>query len=230
MHLSFARLVPALVLALLCAPLGRAQSPEELFNGKDLSGWKGHLDHWSVEDGAITGRSTTEKPLTYNTFLVWEGEVENFELKLRYRIQGGNSGIQYRSQLIDAEKFIVGGYQADIDSQKRFTGINYEERGRGILAERGQIVAIDAQDKLQVVGSTGDSDALIAQVKDDDWNEYRLVAKGSTLQHYINDKLMSEVQDPASAKAASKGVIALQLHTGPPMKVQFKDLRLTRLP
>jgi hypothetical protein len=105
-------------------------------------------------------------------------------------------------------------------------GINYEERGRGIMAERGEIVAVDAQGKKSRVGSAGDADALLSQIKWEDWNRYKIVAKGHVLQHFINDQLMSEVQDSESAKSAAEGVLALQLHAGPPMKVQFKNIML----
>lgn len=206
-----------------------AESPIELFNGKDLSGWKGS-DNWSVQDGAITGKSTSENPLKNNIFLIWDGTVENFELTLEYKIQGGNSGIQYRSKVIDADKFIVGGYQADIDSSKRFTGINYEERGRGILAERGQVVTISEKGEKAVAKELGTADELIKKVSDTDWNRYKIVAKGNTLQHFINDTLMSETQDSDPSKAAKSGVLAFQLHAGPPMTVQFKNVKLTKIP
>lgn len=216
-----------LTLAIMSPVLG--DSPEVLFNGTDLNGWTGRPANWSVEEGAITGRTTADNPLKENTFLVWDGEASDFELTLQYRIQGGNSGVQYRSKIINAEKFVVGGYQADIDSKPRYTGINYEEKGRGILAERGQIVAIDAEGKKKVVGSSGDKDDLLKLISPKDWNRYRIVAKGSVVQHYINDILMSEVQDGQASKAATKGKIALQIHVGEPMTVQFKDIKLTKL-
>ncbi|MFN9626455.1 MAG: DUF1080 domain-containing protein, partial [Planctomycetota bacterium] len=176
--------------------------------------------------GAITGENKADAPVAQNTFLVYEKPVKDFELTLEFKIVGGNSGIQYRSKVFDKDKFVVGGYQADIDSNKRYMGINYEERGRGIMAERGEIVSIDAQGKKSRVGSAGDADALLSQVKWEDWNRYKIVAKGHVLQHYINDQLMSEVQDSESAKSAAEGVLALQLHAGPPMKVQFKNIML----
>jgi len=221
-----------LSLCFLClvAPAVLGESPEVLFNGKDLNGWTGREANWSVEDGALTGRTTAENPLKENTFLVWNGEAANFELTLQYKIQGGNSGVQYRSKVLDEAKFVVGGYQADIDSTPRYTGINYEERGRGILAERGQIVAVDAEGKKSVVGSSGDKDALVALVSAKDWNRYRIVAKGTVVQHFINDVLMSEVQDGEASKAATTGKIAFQIHVGEPMIVQFKDVQLTKLP
>ena len=201
-------------------------SAVSLFDGKTLQGWSGLSANWSVQDGAITGENKADAPVAQNTFLVYEKPVKDFELTLEFKIVGGNSGIQYRSKVFDKDKFVVGGYQADIDSNKRYMGINYEERGRGIMAERGEIVSIDAQGKKSRVGSAGDADALLSQVKWEDWNRYKIVAKGNVLQHYINDQLMSEVQDSESAKSAAEGVLALQLHAGPPMKVQFKNIML----
>jgi len=202
---------------------------KSLFNGKGLSGWKGDTTRWTVKDGAITGTTKSDPPLKSNTFLVWSGEVADFELRLSYKMVGGNSGIQYRSRLIDDKKFIVGGYQADIDSSPTYSGINYEERGRGILATRGQAIHIRADGKKDLVGSLGDKDALQKKIKNEDWNEYRIVARGNHLQHFINGVLMSEVIDDQKSKTASKGVLALQIHVGPPMVVQFKDIRIKEL-
>jgi hypothetical protein len=197
-----------------------------IFDGKSLSGWSGLTSNWRVEDGAITGENTAAVPIAQNTFLVYEKPVKDFELELDFRIQGGNSGIQYRSKLLDQEKFVVGGYQADIDSGKRYMGINYEERGRGILTDRGEIIAINNEGKKSKVGTTGDPEALLSRIKWEDWNHYRIVARGPLLQHYINDTLMSETRDEEPAKAASEGVLAFQVHAGPPMKVQFKNVML----
>lgn len=220
-------LAPWLVLAALCASV--AASDKSLFNGRDLAGWKG-LDFWTVEDGAITGRTTKEKPTKGNTFLVWEGEVADFELTFRYKIVGGNSGVQYRSQLVDAKGFGIAGYQGDFEAGKTYSGILYEERGRGILAKRGEKVVVrDGADakkpKIEVTGSLGDTDEIQAKIKAGDWNEYRVVARGGHLQHFINGVQTVDVVDE-SAVGARKGLLALQLHAGPPMVVQFKDLVL----
>ena len=196
-----------------------------IFDGKSLEGWEGK-DFWTVEEGAITGRTTAEKPTNGNTFLVWrQGTLDDFELKLRYKIEGGNSGIQYRSH--DHGDFVVGGYQADIDSGPTYSGINYEERGRGILAERGQRVTIHA-DGTKKVEEIGNKEELQKSIKPGDWNDYHLVAKGTTLSHFINGKLMSETIDEQEGKRAQKGILALQLHAGPPMVVRFKDVHLKR--
>jgi len=199
---------------------------KSLFDGKTLSGWSGLAANWRVEDGAITGESLEKEPIANNTFLVYEKPVSDFELTCEFKITGGNSGIQYRSKLIDKDKFIVGGYQADIASQEPYMGINYEERGRGILVERGQIVTMDASGAKIIVGSSGDPAALATRYKVDGWNTYKIVAKGNKCQHFINGALMSELLDLQESKRASEGILAFQLHAGPPMKIQFKNIML----
>jgi hypothetical protein len=229
-HLSRGIFGLALALGLAASSQLAAEDAVKLFNGKDLSGWQGAKERWSVEDGAITGKTTPESLLNYNTFLIWEGGTPaNFELRLKYRIVNGNSGVQYRSKVTDQEKFVVGGYQADIDSTPRYSGILYEERGRGILAERGQKVRINEDGSKDVIGSLGDRDALQTKINNEQWNDYLIVADGNHLKHVINGVTMSEVVDEQSDKAASQGVIALQLHAGPAMTVQFKDIELKEL-
>lgn len=219
----------ALLLGLLLVSTGLAADEEgfvSMFNGKDLSGWRGNKTYWSVQDGAITAKTSAENPLTYNTFLIWEGgQPGDFELRAKFKMVGGNSGIQYRSKVIDEAKFIVGGYQADIDATQRYTGILYEEKGRGILAERGMKLTIGADGKKEPT-TIGDKNELATKIKKEDWNDYTIIAKGNHLQHIINGTLMSETIDNQKDKAATTGVIALQVHTGPAMTVQFKDLRI----
>ena len=223
-------LTPFLALAALCASV--SAEDKNLFNGKDLTGWKG-LDFWSVEDGVITGRTTKEKPTKGNTFLVWEGEVADFELTFQYKIVGGNSGVQYRSKLVDAKAFVVSGYQADFEAGKTYSGILYEEKGRGILAQRGQKTVIKdgekpGKAKVEVTGEVGKSAEIQAKIKAEDWNEYRIVAQGGHLQHFINGVQTVDVTDE-TAVGAKQGLLALQLHAGPPMVVQFKDLVLKEI-
>ncbi len=209
-----------------------------LFNGKDLAGWRGNPDLWSVKDGAITGITKADPKLTHNTFLVYTNqEFSDFELRLSYRIEKGNSGIQYRSRVPKDGPFgpIVHGYQADFEAGKNYSGILYEEGGRGILAKRGEktILRADPQDpnkvKIEVVGSVGNSDEIQAAIKHEDWNDYVVIAKGNHLQHFINGKQTVDVVDEHTAKAAKSGVIALQIHVGPPMVVQFKNIRIKPL-
>jgi len=216
---------------------------KQIFNGKDLSGWKGNTDLWSVRDGAITGVTKAEPKLTHNTFLVWqEGKLANFELRLRYRIVKGNSGIQYRSKVIDQGDFgpIASGYQADFEAGTKYSGILYEEKGRGILALRGEKVEIDGMKEVKkgkrvrkqpvkkVTGSLGDTAEMQKKIKSEQWNDYRIVAKGNHLQHFINGMQTVDVIDKGPGNAKS-GILALQIHVGPPMTVQFKDIRLKKL-
>jgi hypothetical protein len=218
------------LLALLALASTAVAEDKNLFNGKDLTGWKG-LDFWSVEDGCITGRTTKEKPTKGNTFLVWQGgEIGDFEFTFKYKIVGGNSGVQYRSKVVDEKAFVVGGYQADFEAGKTYSGILYEEKGRGILAQRGQKTVIKDGDKpgkakVEVTGEVGKSAEIQAKIKAEDWNEYRIVAQGGHLQHYINGVQTVDVTDE-TAVGAKKGILALQLHAGPAMVVQFKDLVL----
>lgn len=200
-----------------------------IFNGKDLAGWDGNPKLWSVKDGAITGQTTPENPTQGNTFLIWrEGELDDFELRCSFRMVGGNSGIQYRSK--DFGNWVVGGYQADMEAGETYSGILYEERmTRGIMAERGQRVVWGADGKKQVTGSVGDSKEIQASIKKEDWNEYAIVAQGTHLIHTINGRVTVDVEDNDPQKSVRQGILALQLHAGPPMTVQFKDLRLKRL-
>ncbi|MFM8890849.1 MAG: DUF1080 domain-containing protein, partial [Planctomycetia bacterium] len=199
-----------------------------IFDGRSLDGWEGKSEFWSVRDGAIVGETTVEKPTPGNTFLIWrQGDVDDFELALKYRITGGNSGIQYRSK--DFGDSVVGGYQADFEAGASYSGILYEERGRGILAQRGERIAI-AEDGTKTAGERlGKSDELAKVIRQGDWNDYRIVARGTRLQHFINGTLMSETVDRQADKRSAKGVLALQLHAGPPMKVEFKDIGLKRV-
>lgn len=201
---------------------------EPIFDGTSLEGWEGAEGLWSVEDGAITGRTTAENPITSNTFLIWRaGELKNFELRLKFRIVAGNSGIQYRSS--DMGDHVVGGYQADIDATNRFMGILYEERGRGILANRGQKVLIHADGTIEEQGRTCDEAELLASLKEEEWNEYVITANGNHLTQSINGHVTVDVTDEQSEKAKESGILAFQLHVGPAMIVQFKDIMLKQM-
>ncbi|MGE3309632.1 MAG: DUF1080 domain-containing protein [Limisphaerales bacterium] len=228
----------ALTLALFA--LHSARAAEEgftpLFNGKSLEGWEGNTALWSVQDGAITGQTKADTALKHNTFLVWKGgTVGDFELRLRYRIVNGNSGIQYRSRVVEqgAQGPIVSGYQADFEAGKTYSGILYEERGRGILAQRGQKTRIVAgtggKAKVEPTGSVGKSEEIQAAIKHEDWNDYVVIAKGNHLQHFINGVATVDVTDEDTAHAATSGILAFQVHVGPPMTVQFKDVRIKKL-
>ena len=215
---------------LIFAASAPAQEWVPIFNGKSLEGWEG-TKHWSVQDGAITGTITPETLLKTNTFLVWKaGKLENFELKAKFRITASNSGIQFRSKQMEKGDFVVGGYQADIDATGGFAGILYEERGRGILVPRGDKVVIDPKGAKSKVGSLGDSKEIIAGYKAGEWNEYLIIAKGNHIQQFLNGKQTIDLVDHQEDKRALEGILALQIHVGGPMVVQFKDLLLKRLP
>jgi hypothetical protein len=217
---------------------------QEIFNGRDLTGWKGDPTRWSVRDGALTGQTSDAAPLEANTFLIWQdGKPANFELRLSFRLTGqnsqqsANSGIQYRSRVIDAATFAVGGYQADIDLSGKYAGMLYEERGRGIIMTPGEKVRVtaatpDAKKKAAVekLAVVTDRAALTAAYKIGEWNEFTIIAEGNHLRHYLNGVLTADVTDADPAHAATAGVLALQLHKGPPMTIQFKNVILKTLP
>ena len=227
-----------ILLSLLALASFTHAGEKKLFNGKDLTGWKGQPEFWSVKDGAITGQTTKEVPVKENTFLIWDGVVGDFELHLKYKIVDangasdgfGNSGVQYRSKIVKPEYSVVSGYQADFETGKTYSGILYEEKARGILAQRGQKVIIHEGDapnkpKIEVTGEVGKSEDIQAAIKPADWNEYTIIAKGGHLQHFINGKPTVDVTDE-TAFGAKDGKLALQLHAGAPMTVQFKDIVL----
>ena len=199
-----------------------------LFDGKTLKGWDGDPRFWSVKDGAITGQTTTDNPTGHNTFLIWrDGVLGDFQLDVDFRLVGGNSGIQYRSQ--ESDDWVIGGYQADFDADGRFSGILYEERGRGILAMTGKKVEITASGEKKEIGQVGNAEEIRAAVKKEQWNHYTIVAQGNHLTHKINGLVTVEVVDNQVDKRSMSGLLAMQVHQGPPMQVQFKNIHLTKL-
>jgi hypothetical protein len=197
-----------------------------IFNGKDLTGWEGEPGFWSVEDGAITGTTTVQKPLDHATYLFWRGgKPADFELRAAYRFQGssGNSGINFRSQQLP--KWDVKGYQADMETGPTYTGILYECNQRAIMTQRGQKVVIDENGKREVT-ALPDAPDYQKLIKPNEWNEYTVIARGPEIILKINGAVTSQVIDRQKGKAAADGLITLQLHPGPPMKVQFKNVRI----
>ncbi|MGH9719270.1 MAG: 3-keto-disaccharide hydrolase [Bryobacteraceae bacterium] len=204
---------------------------DAIFDGKTLNGWDGDTNFWRAEGGAIAGETTAAKPLKQNTFLIWRGGApKDFELKLEYRINSTNSGIQYRSVEVPGDvKWVLKGYQADIDAQNRYTGQLYEERGRGFLALRGQFTRILEPKKQTLIGSPGDGEALKAFIKNDDWNEFHVIARANNIIHVMNGHVMSMVVDDDAQNRAMEGLLGFQLHVGPPMKVEFRKIFLRKL-
>jgi len=246
--LSLRTALSACALLFAQALLGAVPAPgsesgfTSLFNGRDLTGWLGAPGYWSVEEGAITGRSTILHPARGNTFLIARvGDqnrvVDDFELRFSYRIVANNnngfanSGVQYRS--LDKGNFVVGGYQADFEAGSTYSGILYDEGGgaggRGIMAERGESVKWSVDGQKSVVASLGKSADIQAKIRPNDWNEYVIVARGNELKHFINGVQTVNVVDETLGKRLVAGVLALQLHAGDPMTVQFKNIRIKSL-
>lgn len=201
-----------------------------LFDGKSLEGWSGDPTLWRVEDGALTGETKAESPIEHNTFLTWaDGELDDFELKLDFRISGGNSGVQVRSFAL-AKPHAVGGYQADIDFGNAWSGSWYGEAFRGVLAKRGQKATIGEDGKPSVTGETGDNAALAQGIKPGEWNHMLITARGPKLTVSINGTLMSAILDEDKDVRRRQGLLAFQLHKGPPMKAQFRNIEVKRLP
>ncbi len=202
-----------------------------IFDGKTLEGWDGDPKFWRVEDGAITGQTTKENPTRGNTFIVWKGgEPADFELELEYKIEGGNSGIQYRSfRKSKTDPWRIGGYQADFEAGDTYSGICYGEAFRGILSHRGQKTTLSLDDKGKLVRKAekfGESAEIGKAVKKGEWNAYRIVAKGYEFTQYINGVKTTVLIDNDDKARRPNGLLALQLHAGPAMKVQFRNIRL----
>lgn len=217
-----------------------------IFDGKSLKGWDYDPTHWSVDNGLLVGEVTSKNPLKSNTFIIWQdGLPADFELKLEFRISGsGNSGINYRSTQLDTIPYALKGYQADIDGKNRYTGQNYEERKRTTLAYRGEKVRIpdykkpdepgslksgiknNAWQNREIIASLGNDKELQSKIKVEDWNSAHLIVTGNRMQHYINDILMSDVTDLDKDNRKLSGFLGLQLHVGPPMKVEYRNIKI----
>lgn len=252
-------LVSAALLALslgilhTAAPIAQQQGPtplalddrtgfEAIFDGKSLQNWEGDPAFWKAAGGAIVGESTAENPVNENTFLVWRGgEPADFELKVELRMNAGNSGIQIRSTHLPpgtksgtrevAGKWVLKGYQADFDAENVYTGMWYEERARGFLARRGETTYIAAGGGApRVVGRLQRSeDELKRIIKQGDWNHVHVIARGSTLINVVNGHVTAVVVDDDMKNRAMKGLLGFQIHTGPPMKIEFRNVYLKKL-
>lgn len=205
---------------------------KNLFDGKSLDGWDGNPVHWSVKDGAIVGENTKENPTKGNTFLIWKGgTLGDFDLTLECKIVGGNSGIQYRSFVKPGthDGWRIGGYQADFEAGEKFSGICYGEAFRGILSMRGDktTLSVDSKGKLKKkIEKFGDTNEIGKAVKKEAWNTYRITANGYHFVHYINGVKTMELIDNDEKTRRSDGLLAFQVHAGPPMKVYFRNIVL----
>jgi hypothetical protein len=215
--------------------LGDHAGFESIFDGTSLKGWDGDPSFWRAENREIVGQSTDEHPLEKNTFLIWRGgEPADFELKVEFRMNSTNSGVQIRSVQLppggDVGKWVMKGYQADIDFANQYTGQIYEERGRGFLAMRGQAVYVPNEGRPKVIGNLQQSaDELKAVIKTNDWNQVHLVARGNTIVQILNGAVTSIVIDDDSKNRTLRGLLGFQMHVGPPMKVEFRNIWLKKL-
>ena len=203
----------------------------QIFNGKDLSGWDGDPRLWSAKDGVIRGQTTEQNPAKGNTFCIWRGgKLKNFVLKIKFRIENGNSGIQYRSK--DVGNWVVSGYQAEVANSPGKVGFLYDERARGSMVKVGDVVVVDEKGNKNVVGKIADTNELIkaGDYKDKDWNEYTIIVRGNHIIHILNGFQTIELIDNDPNSRAMEGILALQIHAGPPMVVEFKDIRVKHLP
>lgn len=191
--------------------LASAEEFEPLFNGKDLTGWKGNPALWSVKEGMIVG-STEGNTIEHNQFLISEEEYSDFVLKVSVKLRNHNSGIQFRSEEVPDLEYAVAGYQADV-AEKTYFGMLYEERKRGFMPYWQEM-------------SAEERDAVFAAADVDGWNDFVITCEGDRIKMELNGKTTCDIRDPEGAK---KGVIALQLHSGPAMEVYFKDIAIKEL-
>lgn len=228
-----------IVLAAFLSGTLSGEEPKEkgfvsMFNGKDLSEWEGNEPLWSVADGCIVGETKMEGPrkIDYNRFLIWKGgEVDDFTLRFEARVSpGGNSGIQYRSWINpDKEKpFSVFGYQVDFDGINRSTGKIYGENYRKTLAYRGTRAEVGDDHKPKEIERFVDDDALKSKISTNDWNSFEVIAEGFTFTQKVNGELTCVLTDNDLEMRRRSGIIAIQLHVGPAMKVELRNLRIKK--
>jgi len=198
-----------------------------IFDGVTLNGWDGDPTFWRAEDGAIIGESTPEKVVQQNTFIIWRGAiVRDFELKAEFRINGTNSGIQYRShEMPDVAPWVLSGYQADMDINNSYTGGLGEERGRrNVMVPRGQMIRLVENDTYKQLGTLGDPAEIADSFVPNGWNSYHIIARGPVLIHILNGRVAAIMIDEDEANRAMEGVIGFQMHVGQPFKVEYRNI------
>lgn len=206
-----------------------------IFDGKTLKDWDGDLTFWRVENGEIVGETTPQKVVKLNNFLIWRGgTVKDFELKVEFKLSGTNSGIQYRSlELPDVGKWVLKGYQADLDFTNGFTGNLHEERGRKpghvVLAPRGQLTRITEGPKYKTLATLGDPQLLRGVVNVNGWNQYHIIARGPIMIQILNGHLVSATIDEDTKNFVPEGLIGFQMHVGPPFKVEYRNILYRKL-
>ena len=218
------------------ATAAEADGFKALFNGKDLTGWDGNPELWSVQDGVIVGETTSEKVAKGNTFLIWKGgSLKDFELHVSVKIEGGNSGVQYRSKNLG--NWSMAGYQCDVRTpaydrkdHKNCTGKIYSEReGRGQMALGGEKAVYGTDGKKAVTGQVNQVEKITKALDQGQWQELVITAKGNQIVQKVNGETVCELTDEDEGKRALSGNLGLQIHAGNPMKVLFKDIQLKEL-
>jgi hypothetical protein len=232
------RLTIVFLMAMLCwAQKGPAVPPlaesgfTQIFDGKSLTAWDCDPDFWKVENGEIVGETLADHQPKQNIFCIWKGGAPaDFDLKLQYKLTGltGNSGIQYRSvEMPEVAKWVMKGYQADIDGKQVYTGQIYEERARTFLALRGQVAYVGDGKKTGSIGSTGTDEELKAVIKENDWNDLEIIARGNTIVQLLNGRVMCVLVDDDKANRKMDGEIGIQLHkTAAAMKIETRNIRI----
>jgi hypothetical protein len=218
---------------------------QSIFDGT-MKNWDGDPSIWKAEGNVLTGTTTEANPLKENTFVIWRGgEPADFELKVEYRMSATNSGIQFRSVHLPqgtpspnpanpdakiAGKWVLKGYQADIDFANQFTGMIYEERGRGFLMQRGQAIEIGPDAVSRQIGKLEmNADELKTLIKPGDWNTVHLIARGNTIMNIVNGHVTAFIVDDDAKGRAMKGLLGFQIHVGQPMKIEFRNIFLKTL-
>ncbi len=226
----------ALIVAFVASASAQDDGFVSIFNGKDLTGWSGDPNLWSVENGAIVGQSNeTDKKITQNQALYYTEDLDigDFAVKFDYKIcKEGNSGLYYRGWFLETpEKWRMGGYQGDFDGQATYSGIMYGEALRGILANLGTVSRVSPDGKIEEIQRFATPEEIRENVKIEDWNHYEIVAKGFVFVHKINGKVTSVFVDEDSDDVRRKsGVLGWQLHVIPGgMRVEIKNVYLKKL-
>ena len=215
---------------------------KSIFDGT-MKDWDGDPTYWKAEEGMLVGTVTADTLLKENTFVIWRGgQPADFELKVEFRMSASNSGIQFRSEHLPqgtkpnpdanpvAGKWVLKGYQADIDFGNQFTGMIYEERGRGFLMQRGQAVEIGPDGVSRQIGQLErNADELKALIKAGEWNTVHLIARGNTIMNILNGHVTAFIVDDDAKRRTLKGLLGFQIHTGPPMKMELKNMYLKTL-
>ncbi len=211
-----------------------------------MKNWDGDPAIWKAEGQVLVGTTTPQNPLKENTFVIWRGgQPADFELKVEYRMSATNSGIQFRSVQLPqgtaapnptnpdakvAGKWVLKGYQADIDFANQFTGMIYEERGRGFLMHRGEAIEIGPDAVSRQIGKLEmNADELKALIKAGEWNSVHLIARGNTITNIVNGHVTAFMIDDDPKGRAMKGLLGFQIHVGDPMKIEFRNIFLKTL-